>query len=263
MQDILHLFRFLHMNPLKLLTLLLLVLLLLPSCNQLERVTKKLAGGLSEIISEAVDGVVQATIKIIFLTVLDSQEDGTQLLSFEAETPSGRAFKGVALGASSALNSAEVRIKGKAFQVQGEAVLLANAFNSEENLPLVMIAVETETLITQPALGRSLSDTGTIELVAQSLNKGNNSATLFRYIGETEKNLTLLGIGLSSFKFGDTTQGELLDWQAEGDLRIEGSVIRTSLGATLEADTELLLNRAGEAIILQAKTLSVVVQAAD
>lgn len=234
----------------------------LSGCNQLERTVKKLAGGLSEIISEAVDGVVQATVKIIFLSVLSTQEDGTQVLSFEAETPSGRAFKGIAVGATNALSSGEVAIKGRAFEVQGEPVLLANAINSEGSLPLVMIAVETDTLITQPSLGRSLSDVGTLELVAQSLNQGNNSPTVFRFIGETEKNLTLFGIGLTRLDL-DATQPELIDWQGAGEFRFEGSIIRTGVGATFEADTELLLNRAGKQIAVQAKTFSLLVQTAN
>ncbi|MCA9837099.1 MAG: hypothetical protein KC422_09290 [Trueperaceae bacterium] len=251
------------MKYFKIIIITIVVVGLLTGCSKLERNAKKLVGGLSEIISEGVNGVIQATVKIIFLSVLSTQEDGTQALSFEAETPSGRAFKGIAVGATNALSSGEVAIKGRAFEVQGEPVLLANAINSEGSLPLVMIAVETDTLITQPSLGRSLSDVGTLELVAQSLNQGNNSPTIFRFIGETEKNLSLLGIGLTRLDLNAGTQGELLDWQASGDMRLEGSIIETSLGATLEAGAELRLTAGEKTQVVNAQLYSFVVQKAQ
>jgi len=248
------------MNRLSLIGILVLSLIFNVSCNQFERVTKKFAGGLSELISEAVDGVVQATIKIIFLGVLDTQEDGTQVLSFEAETASGRAFKGVALGSSNALSSGEVALKGKAFEIQGEPVLLANAVASDGRIPLVMIAVETDTLITQPSLGRPLSDMGMLELTGQTLNQGSNSPTVFRYIGETEKNLTLLGIGQTRLDLNAGTLGELLEWQSSGDFRLQGNIIETSVGSTLEADLQLRTMIGNEPFVIDAISFSVILE---
>lgn len=239
---------------------LVLALAMLSGCNTLERTVKKLAGGLSEIISEAVDGVVQATIKIVFLGVLSTQEDGTQLVAFEGETASGKQFEGVALGATYNLASAEVGIKGKAFTVQGEPLLLANGVTTEGKFPLVMIATEVDTLIKQPSTGQTLSDQGTLELIAQTVNKGASSPTVFRYIGETEKNLNLLGIGVSQINVPSNVQAELLDWQSTGDLRLEGAVLKTDIGSILKANVEIRTSIQGETQTLKAVTYSVLLQ---
>jgi hypothetical protein len=233
---------------------------LFTSCNQLERVTKKLSGGLSEIISEAVDGIVQATIKVIFLGVLSTQEDGTQLIAFAGETASGKQFKGVALGAIKGLASAEVGIKGKAFTVQAESILLANGVTTEGKIPLVMIATELDTLIKQPSEGQTLSDKGRLDMIAQTVNKGEISPTVFRYIGETEKNLSLLGIGVSQLNLPASVQAELLEWQSAADLHIEGTVLKTEIGAILRANAEIRASIQGETQTLKAVTYSVLIQ---
>lgn len=232
-----------------------LTLVLLTGCVEFNQLAKKTAGGLAEIISGAVAGVVETSLKVVFLSVLDVQQSGAKLVAFEAETLSGKTFKGVALGATNALESGELSINGKAFSVQGEAVLLANGMTKKGNSPLVLIAVENDTQITDPSDSKTLKDTGTLDLIAESLAQGKDSPTVFRYIGETEKNIKLIGIGVSRANIPEKKQTSYM-WRSSTEFRFEGSPIETAVGSLVKANAEIRAS-----IALEQQTLESVIYA--
>ena len=229
------------MKPTRLLLILVIVIGLLTGCNQLTKATKKLGGGLSELLGRAVGGFVEATVKMVFMGLLSTEQAGPQLLSFEGETPSERTFKGVALGAVRDLQNGDVQIRGRGVDVRGDKLLLANGLTPSA-LPLVMIAVENDSTLRQPGNQALLQGTLTLDFAADSLRREDSTPTVFRYIGETEKNLKLVGIGhmmLPSAVFEPNDNSTRLRWQGSGELRFEGRVIGSGIGQLVQAQMTL------------------------